>query len=180
MQRKDAVEKIARRRDPIGETETRWEQECSREENSVMKLLVSACLMGENCKYNGGNNKKEAVCSFAEKAEVRCICPEVLGGLPTPRVPAEIRGEQVVNRAGEDVTRQFLLGAERSLAIAEAFAPDLVILQPRSPSCGVHSRYDGSFTGTLVPGPGMTAALLLKNGFPVIDSEDLEAGRTGV
>lgn len=73
----------------------------------------------------------------------------------------------------------FFWGEERSLAIAEAFAPDLVILQPRSPSCGVHSRYDGSFTGTLVPGSGVTAALLLKNGFRVIDSGDLKAGKTG-
>ena len=143
-----------------------------------MKLLVSACLMGENCKYNGGNNKNAAMLAFAEGNEVCTICPEVLGGLPTPRVPSELRGERVVNKEGEDVDLPFRLGAEKSLAIAKKFDPDLVILQPRSPSCGVHSRYDGTFTGTLLPGAGVTADLLMKNGFPVIDGEDLEAGRT--
>lgn len=140
---------------------------------SHMKIMVSACLAGENCKYNGGNNRNEKVLEFFAGNEVLTVCPEVMGGLPTPRIPAEIRDGEVVNKAGISVDREFRLGAEKCLEIALREQPDLVILQSRSPSCGVKQRYDGSFSGTLVEGAGVTAQLLIQNGFRVVDVEDL-------
>ena len=138
-----------------------------------MKILVSACLAGENCKYNGGNNRNEKVLELFAGNEVITVCPEVLGGLPTPRLPAEIRNGEVVNKAGISVDREYRLGAEKTLEIAKREQPDLVILQSRSPSCGVNRRYDGSFTGKLIEGSGVTAELLIQNGFRVADAEDL-------
>ena len=138
-----------------------------------MKILVSACLAGENCKYNGGNNRNEKVLELFAGNEVITVCPEVLGGLPTPRLPAEIRNGEVVNKAGISVDREYRLGAEKTLEIAKRERPDLVILQSRSPSCGVNRRYDGSFTGKLIEGSGVTAELLIQNGFRVADAEDL-------
>ena len=140
---------------------------------SHMKIMVSACLAGENCKYNGGNNRNEKVLELFAGNEVLTVCPEVMGGLPTPRIPAEIRDGEVVNKAGISVDREFRLGAEKCLEIALREQPDLVILQSRSPSCGVKQRYDGSFSGTLVEGAGVTAQLLIQNGFQVVDVEDL-------
>ncbi len=140
---------------------------------SHMKIMVSACLAGENCKYNGGNNRNEKVLELFAGNEVLTVCPEVMGGLPTPRIPAEIRDGEVVNKAGISVDREFRLGAEKCLEIALREQPDLVILQSRSPSCGVKQRYDGSFSGTLVEGAGVTAQLLIQNGFRVVDVEDL-------
>ena len=141
-----------------------------------MKIMVSACLLGENCKYSGGNNRNEAVLRFVERPgnEVVPICPEVMGGLPTPRVPAEIRDGVAVTRDGRNVDRQFRAGAEKCLALARLERPDLIILQPRSPSCGVGRIYDGSFTGTLVDGQGVTARLLAENGFRIIDADSLD------
>ena len=138
-----------------------------------MKIMVSACLAGENCKYNGGNNRSEKVLKMLEGNEVITVCPEVMGGLPIPRIPAEICGGEVINRAGVSVDREYRLGAEKTLEIALREQPDLIILQPRSPSCGVKKRYDGTFTGTLTDGPGITAELLIRNGFSVVDEEDL-------
>ena len=138
-----------------------------------MKIMVSACLAGENCKYNGGNNRNEKVLELFAGNEVLTVCPEVMGGLPTPMIPAEIRDGEVVNKAGISVDREFRLGAEKCLEIALREQPDLVILQSRSPSCGVKQRYDGSFSGTLVEGAGVTAQLLIQNGFRVVDVEDL-------
>ena len=138
-----------------------------------MKIMVSACLAGENCKYNGGNNRNEKVLELFAGNEVLTVCPEEMGGLPTPRIPAEIRDGEVVNKAGISVDREFRIGAEKCLEIALREQPDLVILQSRSPSCGVKQRYDGSFSGTLVEGAGVTAQLLIQNGFRVVDVEDL-------
>ena len=138
-----------------------------------MKIMVSACLAGENCKYNGGNNLNEKVKALSAGNEIITVCPEVMGGLPTPRSPAEIQDDVVVNRAGISVDHEFRLGAERAAEIAEREQPDLIILQSRSPSCGVRQRYDGTFTGTLIDAPGVTAALLIKKGFRVVDVEDL-------
>ena len=137
-----------------------------------MKIMVSACLAGENCKYNGGNNRNEKILQLMVENEVITVCPEQLGGLPTPRVPSEIRDGVVTAGDGRVVDREFRLGAARCLEIAEREQPDLVILQPRSPSCGVKQRYDGTFSGTLTDGPGVTAQLLMENGFRVIDAED--------
>ena len=138
-----------------------------------MKIMVSACLVGENCKYNGGNNRNQKVLDFIAGHEVIPICPEVMGGLPTPRVPSEIRDGKVINKAGVSVDREYRLGAAKALEIAQKEQPDLVILQSRSPSCGVKQRYDGTFTGTLVDRSGVTAALLIEHGFHVLDVEDL-------
>jgi uncharacterized protein YbbK (DUF523 family) len=134
------------------------------------KLLVSACLLGENCKYNGGNNYSPDVERLRERFELVSVCPEQLGGLPTPRVPSERVGEQVLTRDGQDVTEAFRQGAERTLDIARAEGALRAVLQVRSPSCGCGMIYDGTFSGTLVPGKGVAAELLEKNGVKVYDS----------
>ena len=135
--------------------------------------MVSACLTGENCKYNGGNNFHPRIAELASGNEIIPVCPEVMGGLPTPRTPAEVRGDDVVNREGVSVGKEYRLGAEKCLEIAMREKPDLIILQSRSPSCGVRQRYDGTFTGNLITAPGVTAALLIKHGFRVLDAEEL-------
>ena len=137
-----------------------------------MKIMVSACLAGENCKYDGGNNRSGKVLDLISGNEVVKVCPEQMGGLPTPRVPAEIRDGLVVTRDGRNVDAQFRAGAQRCLEIALREQPDLIVLQSRSPSCGVKQRYDGTFTGTLVDEPGVTAQLLMENGFRCVDVED--------
>ena len=142
-----------------------------------MKIMVSACLAGENCKYNGGNNRNEKVLQLMRDHEVITVCPEQMGGLPTPRVPAEIRDGVVTARDGRIVDREFRSGAEKCLEIAWREEPDLIVLQSRSPSCGVKQRYDGTFTGTLVEGAGVTARLLMDRGFKVVDVEDLTRER---
>jgi len=136
------------------------------------KIMVSACLLGENCKYNGGNNRMPELLRRLSGYTVIPVCPEVLGGLPVPRIPAEIVAGTVMNREGESVDTAFRRGAEKALEIAEREQPDWIVLQSRSPSCGVNEVYDGTFSGTLVPGQGVFAALASKAGFRVIDSED--------
>lgn len=138
-----------------------------------MKILVSACLLGENCKYNGKNNYSERVAAYVAGHEVIPVCPEVLGGLPVPRDPSEIVEGVVTNCKGVSVDRQFRKGAEEALRIAEDNGIDLAILQSRSPSCGVSQIYDGSFTGHLIPGQGVFAGLLQQHGFRVLDCEEL-------
>ena len=138
-----------------------------------MKIMVSACLAGVNCKYNGGNNRNKKVEMLFDGNEIIPICPEVMGGLPTPRVPSEIVHGIATNKDGINVDREFRTGAETALKIAEREQPDLIVLQSRSPSCGVKQRYDGTFTGTLIDGSGVTAELLIRNGFRVVDVEDL-------
>ena len=135
-----------------------------------MKILVSACLLGKNCKYNGGNNGHPAVEEFLRGHEVIPVCPEVMGGLPIPREPAEICGGQVINRKGVSVDREYRRGAELTLEIARRERPDLCLLQARSPSCGALQIYDGSFSGTLKAGMGITAELLRKEGFRILDT----------
>lgn len=136
--------------------------------------MVSACLAGENCKYDGGNNRNEKVLRLMAENDVIRVCPEQLGGLPTPRVPSEIREGIVTARDGRIVDREFRAGAQRCLEIALHEQPDLIVLQSRSPSCGVKQRYDGTFSGTLTYGAGVTAELLMENGFRCIDVEDLQ------
>lgn len=136
-------------------------------------ILVSACLLGENCKYCGGNNRREDVCRFLEGKEYISFCPEQAGGLPTPRLPSERRGDRVVSRAGEDVTEAFRLGAERALETCRRQGIDLAILKQGSPSCGSRYVYDGSFSGVKVSGQGVTAELLRAEGIRVISEEDV-------
>ena len=132
------------------------------------KLLVSACLLGENCKYSGGNNYCPAAAALAERFELIPVCPEQLGGLPTPRVPAERVGDRVLTRDGADVTDAYRLGAEKTLETALANGVKRAALQERSPSCGCGAIYDGTFSGRLVPGDGVTAALLREHGIEII------------
>ncbi len=138
-----------------------------------MKILVSACLLGENCKYSGGNNYSEKVRKFLEGHQVIPVCPEVMGGLPVPRSPAEIVNGVVTNAEGISVDREFRLGAEKALQIALEEHVQLAVLQSRSPSCGAKEIYDGTFSKRKIPGKGIFAALLEKAGIPVIDLEDL-------
>ena len=146
-----------------------------------MKIMVSACLAGENCKYNGGNNRNEKVLQLMADNQVIAICPEQMGGLPTPRLPSEIKDGVVTARDARIVDKEFRAGAAKCLEIALREKPDLVVLrreasplgQSRSPSCGVKQRYDGTFSGNLVDGAGVTAQLLMDNGFRCLDVEDL-------
>ena len=139
-------------------------------------ILVSACLLGHDCKYNGGNNDNAAVHTFLEGKDWVCFCPERAGGLPAPRLPSEICCGRVYSKAGEDVTAEFRAGAEKALAFCRAHGVTQAILKARSPSCGVHAVYDGSFTGKTAPGMGVTAALLAENGIELLDEEDIEKG----
>lgn len=122
-------------------------------------LLVSACLLGFNCKYNGGNNAlpAEALEKLRRQYRLIPVCPETAGGLPVPREPSERRGERVINRAGQDVTAEFQKGAELAAALARRFQIRKALLKSNSPSCGSGSIYDGSFSGTLTVGDGVTS-----------------------
>ena len=137
--------------------------------------MVSACLLGENCKYNGGNNLNPDLLRLLSGHTVIPVCPEVLGGLPVPRIPAEIVNGAVVNREGISVDDAFRRGAEKALELAAAERPDLVILQSRSPSCGTRQVYDGTFSGTLVRGKGVFAEMAVNAGFRVMDAEEVLA-----
>lgn len=131
------------------------------------KLLLSACLLGRSCKYNGGSNYIPAVEALGDRYELIPVCPECLGGLPVPRDPSERVGNKVLSKSGADVTAAFTEGAERTLEAAREHGAALALLKERSPSCGCGTIYDGTFTGTVVPGNGVTAELLLENGVRV-------------
>ena len=133
------------------------------------KILVSACLLGICCRYDGRGNPDDAVLSLLNRDDITLIpvCPEQLGGLSTPRIPSERRGERVVNRAGEDVTSQFIRGAEEALRIAKLYGCQVAVLKERSPSCGCGRIYDGTFSGKLTDGDGVTAELLRREGINV-------------
>ncbi|WP_443682633.1 DUF523 domain-containing protein [Phascolarctobacterium succinatutens] len=138
-----------------------------------MKILVSACLLGKNCKYNGGNNLNQSVLDFIEGHDVIGVCPEQLGGLSTPRLPAEIVDGVVTNKEGVCVDNEFRKGAEAALTIALENKAELAILQSRSPSCGVKEIYEGSFSGRKIKGQGVFAKLLTVHGIKVLDAEDV-------
>ena len=138
-----------------------------------MKILVSACLLGKNCKYNGGNNLNQIVLDFIEGHEVIGVCPEQLGGLSTPRLQAEIVDGVVTNKEGVSVDAEFRKGAQAALTAALENKVDLAILQSRSPSCGVKEIYDGSFSGKKIKGQGVFAKLLSARGIKVLDAEDV-------
>ncbi|NME35084.1 MULTISPECIES: DUF523 domain-containing protein [Fusobacterium] len=138
---------------------------------------ISSCLCGINCKYSGKNNLNPIFLEILNKGEAIPICPEQLGGLPTPRIPAEIQKDKkgkikVITKNNTDVTKEYFLGAERALKILKALEIDTVILKSKSPSCGYGKIYDGTFSKNLIEGNGITVDLLLKNNIKVINDED--------
>ena len=137
------------------------------------KLLVSACLLGENCKYSGGNNRDEQVRALERYFQLIPVCPECFGGLPIPREPSEIRDGCVVSKSGVDVTAAFADGAAKTLYIAEEENCGLALLKERSPSCGSGEIYDGTFSGTRTAGWGVTAELLRESGVRVYGESEL-------
>ena len=139
-----------------------------------MKILVSACLLGENCKYNGGNNENKEILELAKKHTLIPICPECFAGLPIPRVPSEIKNGRVYSKNGDDLTEAFNDGAEKALYIAEESGCQLAILKERSPSCGFGKIYDGSFTGNIINGNGITAQLLYEHGITILGETKLD------
>ena len=141
-----------------------------------MKILVSRCLLGEPCRYDGEGKPSPGVLGLQQAGHTLVpVCPEVLGGLPTPRPPAEVQPDgRVVNRLGEDVTGQYQKGAQSALELALSQGCTVAVLKARSPSCGSRQIYDGTFTGTKIPGQGITARLLSQAGIQVLDEEELE------
>ncbi len=131
------------------------------------KILVSACLLGEPCRYDGKSKPCEDVLALSKRFELLPVCPEVMGGLSTPRPPAERKGEQVLTEHGKDVTKEYLTGAEKTLEIAKQHGIKIAVLKEKSPSCGNGKIYDGSHTRTLTDGNGTTAELLMKHGIKV-------------
>ena len=150
----------------------------------MKKIVISACLIGEKCRYNGLDSKSEAVASKFKTDSLIQICPEQMGGLSTPRPAAEIVGgdgeavidgkARVITADGEDKTAAFLAGAYRALAAAQAHGATHAILKSKSPSCGCGKIYDGSFTGNLTDSDGVTAALFRRHGIEIMTEEDLE------
>lgn len=139
-----------------------------------MRLLVSGCLLGLCCRYDGASKAHPGVLALKERHELIPVCPEQLGGLATPRPPAERQGDRVAARSGADVTEQYRRGAEETLRLCRLLNCGAAVLKERSPSCGCGAVYDGSFSGTLVPGDGVTAELLKDRGIPVYGESQLE------
>ena len=145
--------------------------------------IISGCLLGNNCKYNGGNNRNEKVIEFSRNHSYCIACPESLSGLGTPRPPAENIGGRIVDHEGRDVTDEFMKGAEKSLqqAMAEAESRgekiEGAILKAKSPSCGSGKIYDGTFTGTLVDGDGCFTAMLKRMDIKVITEKEIKDGK---
>jgi len=138
-----------------------------------MKILVSACLLGRNCKYNGGNNYREKVAQFVEGKEVIPVCPEEFAGLGVPRNPVEIVNGVVMDRHGNSVDRQLREAVRTLLQQLQGQDIDCAVLQSRSPTCGVNQIYDGTFSGTRISGSGIFAQALKDAGYRVVDVEDL-------
>lgn len=149
-------------------------------------IIVSSCLAGVECRYDGSHNIVERIRKLARDQKAVLVCPEVFGGCPTPREPAEIVGgtgedvlegnAKVIDRSGHDVTEAFVSGAYRALEIAHMHGAKLIVLKENSPSCGSSMIYNGRFEGTKVPGEGVTAALLRREGYTVISENELASG----
>ena len=132
------------------------------------KILVSACLLGVNCKYNGGNNYSKEIDDFLKNYEVIPICPEIMGGLPIPRVPSERLNDRVITKDGRDVTKEYNKGAMECLFLAKKYDVKKALLKLKSPSCGNGQIYDGTFSHNLVNKDGVTVELLKQNGIEII------------
>lgn len=139
----------------------------------MKKILVSACLFGNNCRYKGDNCLSEKLLDLGKDNVLIPVCPEQLGGLPTPRHPAERIGEKVISDIGVDVTEEYERGANLAVEIAKANAVDYCVLKANSPSCGKGVIYDGTFTGGKREGNGVTVDKLLAEGFTVVTENDL-------
>ena len=137
-----------------------------------MKIAVSSCLLGINCKYNGKSNYNEDIIKLKGKYELVPICPEVLGGLSTPRIPSEIIENKVINQEGIDVTKNYNDGALKALTILKENNIKVAILKAKSPSCGKGQIYDGTFSHTLIDGNGVTTKLFLENDILVLNEND--------
>lgn len=136
------------------------------------EYIVSACLCGEKVRYDGKANTIEKVKLLIDEGKAIMICPEVDGGMTVPRHPCEIQNNKVINRLGEDKTSYFEKGAEKALRLCKKYNIKKAVLKEKSPSCGSNCIYDGTFTGTLIPGQGITAKLLRENGIKVISDEE--------
>jgi uncharacterized protein YbbK (DUF523 family) len=139
-----------------------------------MRILVSACLLGVGCRYDGAHKCAPGIEKLTSLCQLIPVCPEILGGLPTPRPPAERVGDRVLTREGKDVTAQYQRGAEEILRLAKLFSCTAALLKERSPACGCGQIYDGSFSRQLTQGNGVAAALLLENGIPVYGESQLD------
>ena len=140
-----------------------------------MKILISACLLGVCCRYDGASKSYPLVKELGKKHQLVPVCPEQLGGLSTPRQPAERQGARVVTKAGADVSEAYRRGAEEALRLYRALGCEAAVLKERSPSCGRGAVYDGTFSGTLTAGDGVTAELLAAYGIPVYGESEIEA-----
>lgn len=138
-----------------------------------MTILISACLLGLPCRYDGKSKPCGGIADLQKRHTLVPFCPECMGGLPTPREPAEIVGDRVVNKAGRDVTEEYTRGARGALELCRMYGCACAVLKEKSPSCGCGQIYDGSFTGTLTDGNGITAKLLLENGIPVYGENEI-------
>ena len=139
-------------------------------------LLVSACLLGENCKYNGGNNYNAAVAEFVKDQDVLTVCPELMAGLGCPRTPIEIVDGVLMDRNGNNVDAAMREAVAKVMEMIRKEDIQCAVLQSRSPTCGVNQIYDGSFSGKRIPGSGVLAQALQQAGYRVIDAEDIKAG----
>ncbi len=139
------------------------------------KILVSACLLGEKTKYDGGDNYLPCLKELRRYFDFVPFCPEVEGGLPIPRLPSEQRKDRVFNQEGKEVTAEFRLGAEKAVRLCRLLGIRIAILKQRSPSCGSKEIYDGSFSGKTKPGQGVTASLLLKENIWIMDETEIPA-----
>ena len=141
-----------------------------------MKILVSACLLGENCKYNGGNNYNAAVAEYVKGKEVLPVCPEILAGMGCPRTPIEIVDGVLMDRDGKNVDDPMRKAVALAMEQIRNEEIRCAILQSRSPTCGVNQVYDGSFSGRLIPGSGIFAQALREAGYRVLDAEEIKEG----
>ena len=140
----------------------------------MISVLISACLLGCDCRYDGKNCYKEQIEQLKDQCILIPICPEQMGGLPTPRIPSEIQNESVINKEGIDVTAQYKKGARLALEIAKLNDTKVAILKSKSPSCGKGIIYDGTFTGNLIEGDGTTVQLLKENGIAVYTENEID------
>lgn len=139
-----------------------------------MNVLISACLLGINCRYDGKSVEIKGVEELRELCNLIPVCPEIYGGLPTPRIPSERVDDKVLNRVGQEVTENFFRGGENVLKIARLSGCRYALLKEKSPSCGSEMIYDGSFSGKLTEGMGVTAELLRKNGITVFSENRID------